>query len=105
MSNYFGKQPSSRIIASQGTAISTAGANASVAIANKFGPQTYQVGVASDLPVWFTYGDGAQTAAQGTGARIAANVPVQYFAVTPGQQGALLSTSTSTGFFCLIEMA
>jgi hypothetical protein len=105
MSNFWSKQPSSRMLISQGTAISTAGANASVAVGNPFGPQTRQIRVSSNIAGWFTVGDGAQTAAQGTGAYIPNTGAPEYFTVQPGQSAAFLTTSTSTGFLSVLEMA
>lgn len=105
MSSYWGKAPSSRMTISQGTAISTAGANASVAVANPFGAQTRQIRVSSNIAGWFVIGDGAQTAAQGTGAYIPNTGAPEYFTMTGGQSAAFLSTSTSTGFLSVVEMA
>ncbi len=101
--SFWQKQPSSRILVSQGTAISTAQANTSGSVANAFSAQTRQVRVVSTLPVWFRIGDGVQTAVANTDALLPSNV-VDYFTVNPGQSCAFLSTSTTTGYFSLVEM-
>ena len=99
MSAYIDRQRSSRIIKSQATAITSGTVSQA---STTFGPQTYQIRVTSTLGAWLRYGDGAQTAVAGD-TYIPPNV-VEYFTVTPGQQAAFISTSTSSGMFSLTEM-
>ena len=100
MSNFWQKQPSSRILLSQATAITSGTVSQSL---NAFSSQTTQVRVASTLSCWIRIGDGAQTAVAGD-TFISANVNGEYFAVTPGQTLAFISTSTSSGYFSASEM-
>jgi len=104
-SNFWPKQRASRPNITQNTAISTALTNTSNLL-SKFGGETYQIRVWSTLASWLSVGDSSGvTASAGSGVPISANVTGEYFAVTPGQWAAFLSSSTSTGFFSLVEMA
>jgi len=101
MSNFWQKQPSSRILLSQATAITSGTTSQSL---SAFSSQTRQIRVASTLSCWIRIGDGAQTAVAGD-IFIPANAPGEYFTVSPGQTLAFISTSTSSGFFSASEMA
>src|SRR5450759_3178545 len=101
MAPYLERQHSSRILNSLATAISGAGTSQSPA--SSFGPHTYQIRLASTLPIWFQYGDGAQTAAGGAGTYLPTTW-VAYLQVSPGTTLAFLSTSTSTGYVSITEM-
>lgn len=94
------RQPSSRLGRSQ--VIALVGDAASTP-STTFLPQTYQVRVTSTLAGWLKIGDGAQTAT-GSDVFIPANAAPEYFTVSPGQQAAFLSTSTSTGCCSIGEM-
>ena len=52
MSNYFGKQPSSRPIVYQATALATVST-----VTSKFSNETYQIRVSASQPVWLVTGD------------------------------------------------
>jgi hypothetical protein len=103
MSNYFGKQPSSRPIKYQN--LSYAGSS-SVPSTN-FGQGILQIRVESDISGYLVIGDGnsVSATAQSGSMRIAANAPAEYFAVTQGQMAAFISTSTSSGNVSLTEMS
>jgi hypothetical protein len=100
MAPYLERHHSSRILNSLATAITSGTVSQAPAV---FGQQTRQIRVSSTLPTWIKYGDGAQTAAAGD-TWLPANV-VDYFTVTPGQTFAFLSTSTSSGYVSITEMA
>lgn len=103
MAAFLDRQHSSRILLTQVTAASGA---ASVPVTNAFSAQTRQVRVSFDSTgangVWIKIGDGAQTAAA-TDTFLPQNT-VDYFTVNPGQSIAFISTSTSSGLFCVAEM-
>jgi hypothetical protein len=105
MAPYLERQPSSRVLLVQTTSItsSTAG-GLSVSPAAVFSKETFQIRVASTLSGWMRYGDGAQTAIIGD-TWVPANAPPEYFTVAPGQTFAFLSTSTSSGYISITEMA
>jgi hypothetical protein len=77
--SFFPKQPASRIGATQ-----TIGYNASVAVANAFGSETYQLRLVSDSACCYRIGDGAQTATT-TDPFLPANI-IEYVIVSPGQR-------------------
>jgi hypothetical protein len=101
MSNYFGKQPSSRPIVYQATALAT-----SSTVTSKFTNETYQIRVAASQPVWLITGDSSSVSVTtGAGAFINGGVAGEYFAVTPGQWAAWLTTSATTGWISITEMS
>ena len=102
MANNWKSQPASRLGRSIVTQIATAQTNATQ-FTTPFAAQTYQVRVASTLPLWVTIGSTAVVTANSASALIPANTP-EYFAVTSGQVLNLISTSTSTGYVVLTEM-
>jgi hypothetical protein len=102
MANYFGKTPSSRIIKAQNIALS---GNAASTPSTDFTAQTYQVRVATTLAGWFRIGDNKADPTAAIGDTFLPTGTIDYFAVTPGQRAAFISTSTSTGNFSLTEMA
>lgn len=95
MSSYFGKQPSSRLIVYQATALATVST-----VTSKFSAETYQVRIAATQPVWVVFGDtSAVSVTTGAGAFINGGVAGEYFTVQPGQFAAWLTTSATTGWF------
>jgi hypothetical protein len=104
MSNYFGKQPSSRPIKYQ--TLAYGGGGSSVPSTN-FGTETYQVRVVSEVQGWLVFGDGTSVSctAQSGSMKINGSVDEEYITVTPGQMCAFNSTSTSTGMVSITEMA
>ena len=85
--SFFPKQPSSRVGATQ-----TIAYNASVAITNAFGPETYQLRLVADSACCFRIGDGAQTATT-VDPFLPANT-VEYVIVSPGQRIAAIKAAT-----------
>ncbi len=77
--SFFPKQPSSRIGTTQ-----TIDFDASSAIANPFGPETYQIRLAADSACCYRIGDGTQSATT-TDVFLPANT-IEYVIVSPGQQ-------------------
>ena len=104
MSNYFGKQPSSRPIKYQALAY---GGNATSVPSTNFTPETFQIRVVAEVQGWLQIGDGTSVAATvaSSSMKISPLVGGEYFAVTPGQMCAFNSTSTSTGFVSITELA
>jgi hypothetical protein len=84
------------------TQIATAQTNATQ-FTTPFGSQTRQVRIASTLALWVTIDSSAVVTANSASALVPANVPE--FCVTPGQVLNFISTSTSTGYVSLTEMA
>ena len=85
--SFFPKQPSSRVGSTQ-----TIAYNASVAIANAFGPETYQLRLVADSACCYRIGDGAQTATTAD-PFLPANT-VEYVIVSPGQRIAAIKAAT-----------
>ena len=77
--SFFPKQASSRAGATQTIAFDT-----SAAIANAFGPETFQLRLVANAACCFRIGDGAQTATI-TDTFLPANV-IDYVIVSPGQR-------------------
>jgi hypothetical protein len=102
MANYFGKMPSSRIIKAQNLALT---GNAASTPSTDFTAQTYQIRIATTLSGWLRIGDNKSDPTAAIGDTFLPTGVVDYFAVTPGQRAAFISTSTSTGQFSLTEMA
>jgi hypothetical protein len=104
MSNYFGKQTSSKIVNAQVIQLSSA-----VAVnSSPFGSQTYQIRVISPIATWIAIGASTVSAAvQSAGSVfLAANTASgDYFTVTPGQTISCISlSSASTGTVSVVEM-
>jgi hypothetical protein len=97
-------QPASRLGRSIVTAMATAQVASASNFSTNFAAQTYQVRVASTLPLWATIGSTATITANSSAAYIPSGVP-EYFAVTSGQVLNFLTTSTSTGYVVLTEMS
>jgi hypothetical protein len=85
--SFFPKQPSSRVGATQ-----TIAYNASVAITNAFGPETYQLRLVADSACCYRIGDGAQTATTAD-PFLPANT-IEYVIVSPGQRIAAIKAAT-----------
>lgn len=77
--SFFPKQPSSRTGATQTIAF-----DASAAIVNAFGPETYQLRLVADSACCYRIGDGAQTATAAD-PFLPANT-IEYVIVSPGQR-------------------
>jgi hypothetical protein len=86
--SFFPKQPSSRAGATQTIAF-----DASVAIANAFGPETYQLRLAADSACCYRIGDGAQTATSAD-TYLPANT-IEYVIVSPGQRISAIKAATN----------
>ena len=86
--SFFPKQPSSRAGATQTIAF-----DASMAIINAFGPETYQLRLVADSACCYRIGNGTQTA---TSADIflPANV-IEYVIVSPGQSISAIKAATN----------
>jgi hypothetical protein len=96
-------QPASKLGRSIVTQIATAQTNASQ-FTTYFGSQTRQIRLNSTLAIWATLDSTAVVTANSASVLISPNVP-EYFAVTPGQVLNFISTSTSTGYVSLVEIA
>ena len=102
MSNYWGKQPSSRPIVYQ---FLTYGGNATSVPSTAFSAQTVQVRVASEVQGWLTFdGSGASATVTSSSMKIPANVAAEYITVSPGGFCAFNSTSTATGVCSVVEV-
>jgi hypothetical protein len=86
--SFFPKQPASRVMTTQ-----TITFNASTAIANAFGPETYQIRIAADSACCYRIGDGAQTATVAD-VFLPANT-VEYVTVNPGQRISAIAAATN----------
>jgi hypothetical protein len=86
--SFFPKHPSSRL----GTT-HTIAFDASAAIANSFGPETYQLRLVADSACCYRIGDGAQTATTAD-AFLPANV-IDYVIVNPGQSISAIKATTN----------
>ena len=102
MTMWYG-QPSSRLGRSIVTALATAQVNTTL-FTTPFDSQTYQIRIASTLPIWLTIGSTAVVTANSAATYLPSNVP-EYYAVTSGQVLNFISTSTSTGYVALTEMS
>jgi hypothetical protein len=85
--SFFPKQPASRVGATQ-----TIAYNASVAITNAFGPETYQLRLVADSACCYRIGDGAQTATTAD-LFLPANT-IEYVIVSPGQRISAIKAAT-----------
>jgi hypothetical protein len=86
--SFFPKHPSSRIGATQ-----TIAYDASAAIANAFGSETFQLRLAADSACCYRIGDGAQTATVAD-TFLPANV-IEYVIVNPGQRISAIKAATN----------
>lgn len=110
MSNYFGKQPSSRPIRSQTLNYSGSG----TAVSTTFASETWQIRVFSQVAGYgslFESTSTVPTTAPPSGTQQPAQIPIganlvgEYLGVSPSLIFAFSSTSTSSGFVSLVEMA
>jgi hypothetical protein len=85
--SFFPKQPASRVGTTQ-----TIAYNASVAITNAFGPETFQLRLVADSACCYRIGDGAQTATTAD-PFLPANT-VEYVIVSPGQRISAIKAAT-----------
>ena len=86
--SFFPKQPSSRAGSTQTIAF-----DASVAIANAFGPETWQLRLVANSACCFRIGDGVQTATAADNF-LPANT-IEYVIVSPGQRISAIKAPTS----------
>lgn len=86
--SFFPKQPSSRISVTQTIAF-----DASAAIPNAFGPETYQLRLVADSACCYRIGDGAQTATTAD-VFLPANV-IEHVIVSPGQRVSAIKAATN----------
>ena len=86
--SFFPKQPSSRVSITQNIPF-----DASAAIANAFGPETYQLRLVSDSACCYRIGDGVQTATIAD-VYLPAGV-VEYVIVNPGQRISAIMAATN----------
>ena len=106
--SFFEKQRSSKPIVFQALAY---GGNATSVPSTNFSAQTFQIRVESEVQGWLVFGPGTTSGTTlsatvaSSSVKIAANVAGEYFQVTPGTMVAFNSTSTSTGFCSIVEMA
>jgi hypothetical protein len=86
--SFFPKQPSSRAVTTQTIAF-----DASAAITNSFGPETYQLRLAADSACCYRIGDGVQTATIAD-VYLPAGV-IEYVIVNPGQRISAIKAATN----------
>jgi len=86
--SFFPKHPSSRIGGTQTIAF-----DASAAVANTFGSETYQLRLVADSACCYRIGDGAQTATAAD-TYLPANV-IEYVIVSPGQSISAIKAATN----------
>jgi hypothetical protein len=100
MSNYWGKQPSSRVLLNQ--TIQYLGDKASYAT-SAFSAQTYQLRTVAQVAGYVNFDSSTVTSTPGSGTIVNANT-VDFWTVTPGSFLAYTSSSTSSGAVTLTEM-
>ena len=103
MGNNWRGQNASRLGRGIVTQVATAQTNATQ-FTTYFGSQTRQVRINSTLAIWATLDSTAVVTANSGSVLISPNA-AEYFAVTPGQVLNFISTSTSTGYVSLVEIA
>jgi hypothetical protein len=86
--SFFPKQHASRAGVTQAIAF-----DSSTAIANAFGPETYQLRLVSNAACCYRIGDGAQTATNAD-SFLPANV-IEYVIVSPGQRISVIKAATN----------
>lgn len=86
--SFFPKHPSSRVGTTQAIAF-----DASAAIANPFGPETYQLRLAADSACCYRIGNGTQTATIAD-VFLPAGV-IEYVIVSPGQSISAIKAATN----------
>jgi len=86
--SFFPKHPSSRVGGTQTIAF-----DASAAIANVFGPETYQLRLVADSACCYRVGDGVQTATT-SDTYLPANM-IEYVIVSPGQSISAIKAATN----------
>jgi hypothetical protein len=102
MASAFDKQHASRENVDQ--VLAYLGGDATVA-SNKFAVATQQIRVVSEVQGWLSIGSSTTVTVGSNGMKIAPNVEGEYFTGTPGQLAAFNSTSTSTGYVSVTEIA
>ena len=103
MAQYWGKAPSSRPIVYQALAYT---GNATSVPSTAFSPQTVQIRVVSEVQGWLTFdGSGVSATVASSSMKISANVAPDFITVAAGGFCAFNSTSTSSGFVSICEMA
>ena len=102
MANYWGKQPSSRVI--KGQELDWTGSG--TLVTTNLGAQTLQIRVASDVRGYLSFATTSisSSSCNGSFAEIMPNVQGEYFTCAPGQVIAFSSTSTSSGSVLISEM-
>jgi hypothetical protein len=85
---FFPKHPASRTAVTQ-----TIAYNSSTAIANPFGPETFQIRLVADSACCYRIGDGPQTATV-SDVFLPANT-VEYVTVNPGQRISAIAAATN----------
>lgn len=98
----FDKQHSSRPDVTQILAYLGGGATV---VSTNFGIATQQIRVVSEVQGWLSIGASTTVTVGSNGLKISANVEGEYFTATPGQVAVFNSTSTSTGYVSITEMA
>jgi len=100
MGSFFDKQPASRQLTIQSVAIGAA----STAIANKFGPETYQIRLAATVACYYLICENANVIAATTSnaSYLPANW-VEFVAVTPGQKLSVIE-ATAAGTLSVTEL-
>ena len=74
-------------------------------VSTNFGIATQQIRVVSEVQGWLSIGASTTVTVGSNGLKISANVEGEYFTATPGQVAVFNSTSTSTGYVSITEMA
>jgi hypothetical protein len=99
----WGKQPSSKPIVYQATALATVST-----VTNKFSSETFQIRVSASQPIWLVTGDTSTVnVSTGAGAWIngGSGAVGEFFTVSLGQFAAWLTTSATTGWMSITEMS
>jgi hypothetical protein len=103
VTNFIGKQPSSRVIKGQELDYTGSG----TLTTTNLSAQTYQVRINSDVRGYVVFGSTSPTTTSRdtSFAEIFPNLIGEYFTVTPGQLISFSSTSTSSGSVLISEMS
>jgi hypothetical protein len=105
MASFYPTQSASRIVVHNNVLYT---GNTTTVVSTKFGPQTRQIRVVTNITggVYLSVTDStAVTIASTTGAFVAANNFPEYFTTNPGQVACINSTSTTTGMISVTEMS
>ena len=103
MANYWGKQPSSRVI--KGQELDWTGSG--TLVTTNLSAQTLQCRVATDVRGYLSFASTSISSSSrgGSFAEIMPNVQSEYFTVAPGSVLAWSSSSTSSGSVLISEMS